>query len=112
MCACVQQNNAFLRGGLHGIYTSDTLHKINKTHLQIRLETLKVETDSVLVEIPISSHLETGVAEDWSMVAPTGFGEVDDFAVLVRIVSRDEGAANTQGTGPGDGLCHGDLGSR
>lgn len=41
-----------------------------ETNLKVSLHTLKVKTDSALVEVAVPLDLQTRVPEDWSVVAP------------------------------------------
>jgi hypothetical protein len=81
----VQQDDAVVGGGL-----------------DVGNQTLKVQTDGVLVVVAVLLDLETGVLEDGVVVGPAGGGKVDLLRVGVETLK--ESTADSQGTGAGDGL--------
>jgi hypothetical protein len=81
----VQQNDAALGGGL------DVLD-----------ETLKVQTDGVLVVVAVLLDLEAGVLENGVVVGPAGVGQVD--LLRARVEALEESTTNAESTGTGDGL--------
>jgi hypothetical protein len=81
----VQQDDAVVGGGL-----------------DVGNQTLKVQTDGVLVVVAVLLDLETGVLEDGVVVGPAGGGKVD--LLRVGVETLEESTADPQGTGAGDGL--------
>lgn len=83
--ACVQQDNASLRGVL-----------------QILNHALEVQSDGVLVVVPVLLDLQTAVLEDGIVVGPAGSGNVD--GLCAGVVALHEVSTDTQSTCAGDGL--------
>lgn len=83
--AGVEQDDAVVGGGL-----------------DVGEETLKVQTDGVLVVVTVLVDLEARVLEDGGVVGPARGGEVD--LLRVGVEALEEGTADSQGTGTGDGL--------
>jgi hypothetical protein len=81
--ASVQQDNAVLGGSL-----------------QVSNETVKVETDGVLVVVTVCTNLQTRVLEDRVVVGPAGSGQVELFCV--RIEALEESTANSEGASSRD----------
>lgn len=86
----VQEENAALGGGL-----------------DVGDQTLKVETDGVLVVVSVLFDLETRVLEDSGVVGPGGSRDVD--GLVAWVVAGEEVTADAQGTGAGNGLGDGDA---
>ena len=70
--------------------------------LDVGNQTLKVQTDGVLVVVTVLVDLQTRVLEDGTVVGPTGVGEVDLLGV--RVEALQESSTDSQGAGTGDGL--------
>lgn len=83
--ASVQQDDAVVRGGL-----------------DIGDQTLKVQTNGVLVVVAVLLDLEARVAEDGVVVGPARVGEVD--LLRVGVEALQERTTDAQGTSTGDGL--------
>lgn len=83
--ACVQQDDAVVRGGL-----------------DIGDQALKVQTDCVLVVVAVLLDLEARVLEDGIVVGPARVGEVD--LLRMGVEALQERTADAQGTSAGDGL--------
>lgn len=87
VCASVEQDDAVLGSSL-----------------QVGNETIKIQTDGVLVVVTVRRDLEAGVVEDSAVVGPAGSGNIDLLGVGIE--SREECRADPQGTGTGDGLSN------
>ena len=72
----------------------------------------KVQADSLLVVVLVLLHFQPGVLEDGRVVPPRRGGQVDGLGV--RVVAREEGSTDAEGTCSRDGLGDGDavLGDR
>ena len=81
----VQQNDAVVRGSL-----------------DVGNQTLKVQTNGVLVVVAVLLNLQTGILEDGVVVGPAGVGEVD--LLRVGVEALQERTADAEGAGTGDGL--------
>ena len=73
-----------------------------RSSLDVGKQTLKVETDSVLVVVAVLLHLETGILKNSVVVGPAGSGEVD--LLRVRVEALQESTTDSQSTGTRDGL--------
>jgi len=93
VCASVQQDDAVL-GHL----------------LDILDHAFKVETDGVLVVVPVLFHLQTRVLEDCIVVGPRRVGNVD--GLCAGVVPLEESTAYPESTSAGDGLCDGNSALR
>jgi hypothetical protein len=111
VCTSVQEDN-----GAFGGILSKSKEKFNipqplnykyVTHLQIILQTFKVQSDSFLVKVTVPSDFKTRVLEDRRVVAPRWNGKVYDFRI--RIMPSQKGASNAERTCARDGLGDGDL---
>ena len=85
VCASVEQDDAVIGGGL-----------------DIGDQTLKVQTNGVLVVVAVLLDLEAGILENGIVVGPAGVREVDLLRVWVEALQ--ESTANSQGTSTRDGL--------
>lgn len=70
--------------------------------LDVCNQTLKVETNGVLVVVAVLLHLQTGVLEHSVVVGPAGGREVD--LLSVRVEALQESTADSQGTSTRDRL--------
>lgn len=70
--------------------------------LDVGDHSIEVEADGVLVVVAVLLDLQAGVLEDGIVVGPRGSGDVD--GLCARIEALEEGTANAQSTGTGDGL--------
>jgi hypothetical protein len=75
--------------------------------LQVCNHAIEVEADGVLVVVLVLLDLKTRVTEDSLVVGPRGRRNVDSFGM--RIVSLEEGTANSQSSCARNGLCDGDA---
>jgi hypothetical protein len=76
-------------------------------NLEILLQAGKIKTDGLLVKVPVTADLETGITENGSVVSPRWYGEVDSF--IGREETAKESTANSERTGTRDGLGDGNL---
>lgn len=70
--------------------------------LDVLDQALEVQTNGVLVIVAVLLDLEAGVLEDGVVVGPAGVGQVD--LLRAGVEALEEGTANAEGTGTGDGL--------
>lgn len=75
--------------------------------LEVGDQSVKVQSDRVLVVVFVLLDFETRVEEDGLVVGPRRSGDVD--GLCVRVESLEERTTYPQGTGAGDGLCDGDA---
>lgn len=73
----------------------------------VLLHALKVEADGFLVKVGVLLDLEAGVLRDRDVVSPCGGRKIDGFGS--RVVAREEGRADPEGTRARDRLSDGDL---
>lgn len=73
--------------------------------LDIRLHTLKVESNGRLVKVLVLLDLQSRVFSDWDVVTPCRGGEIDGLGS--GVVSGQEGSTDSKSSGTGDGLCDG-----
>lgn len=76
-------------------------------HLDIVQHAIDIQSDRVLVVIPVVLHLQFGILEDGGVVTPRRAREVDGLGVWVE--PFEESSSNAEGTGSGDRLGDGDL---
>jgi hypothetical protein len=70
--------------------------------LDIGDQTIKVQTDGVLVVVAVVGNLKASIGEDGLVVGPAGGGEVD--LLCAGVEALEERSADAEGTGSGDGL--------
>jgi hypothetical protein len=78
-----------------------------RTHLEVTLHSLKVESDRLLVVVRVVLDFEARVAEDGDVVAPRRCREVD--LARVRVVAGEEGAGDPEGARARERLGDGNL---
>lgn len=83
------------------------MRETTSTYLEVGLQPGKVQTDGAFIEISVSANFEARVLEEGYVVAPGGDGKVNGLGV--GVVTRKEGASNTEGSSTRDGLGNGDL---
>lgn len=79
---------------------------MNRTHLDIPLHTLKVESDGLFVKVRVMLDLESRVLGDRDMVTPSRSREV--YSLGTGEPSCQECSSDTKGTGSRDGLRDGE----
>ena len=72
------------------------------SRLDILDQTLKVQTDGVLVVVAVLLDLKARVLEDSVVVGPAGVGQVN--LLRAGVEALEESTTNAEGTGTGDGL--------
>jgi hypothetical protein len=77
-----------------------------RSGLEIGLETLKVESNGLLVEVPVSAYFKSGILEERNMVPPGRNGKVN--GLRVRVVASKECTTDAERTSSRDGLRNGD----
>ncbi len=64
------------------------------TNLEVGLHSLKVQTNSTLVEVSIAAHFQTAVAEHRKVVGPSWGRKI--YYLSVWIMTRKEGSSDAQ----------------
>lgn len=85
-----------------GVEQDDAL---GRSGLEVLNQTLKVQTNGVLVVVAVLVNLEAGVLEDGIVVGPAGGRNID--LLRVRVETLEESTSDAQSTGTGDGLGDG-----
>ena len=81
--------------------------QLSRAYLDILFQSSKVQTDGLLIEVPVLTDLEAGVTEDGSVVTPGWRREVDDLSG--REEASQEGSSNSEGSGTRKRLGNGNL---
>lgn len=77
------------------------------TYLDILLHTLKVESDGLLVKVPVPDYFKSASLDQGDMVSPSGLGQVN-FLWAGEVRGQETGS-DPQGSSTRDRLGHGDL---
>lgn len=99
-----------LRGVNTGRVVSASMEQddaLGRSGLEILDQTLKVQTDGVLVVVAVLVDLKAGVLEDGIVVGPAGSRDID--LLRGRVEALKESTSNAQGAGTGDGLSDGET---
>mmetsp|Transcript_30324 Transcript_30324/g.51664 ORF Transcript_30324/g.51664 Transcript_30324/m.51664 type:complete len:256 (+) Transcript_30324:337-1104(+) len=81
--------------------------------LQIRNQSIVIETIGPRVVVPVTTHVEAGLAKDGDVIAPRGGGDVDgDLIASLRRGDElgQEVSPDATGAGAAEGLDSGDVG--
>lgn len=93
----------------HSVIGESLVTQLGWTYLDVLFQSSKVQTDGLLIEVPVLTDLEARVAEDWSVVTPRWRGEVNNLGG--REEASQEGTPNSKSSSTGKRLGNGDLSS-